>query len=71
DIAARYAQTFLLLQRYDEGLLSEPQAQPGGRLPSLEEVRAALKSLKTELIGRGEPAYPSVSVIPYFTCGAA
>ncbi|SFH51988.1 RhuM family protein [Modicisalibacter xianhensis] len=54
DIAARYAQTFLLLQRYDEGLLSEPQAQPGGRLPSLEEARAALESLKAELIGRGE-----------------
>ncbi|MCG7600821.1 virulence RhuM family protein [Halomonas sp. McH1-25] len=54
DIAAGYAQTFLLLQRYDEGLLSEPQAQPGGRLPSLEEARAALESLKAELIGRGE-----------------
>ncbi|MHB0777588.1 RhuM family protein [Halomonas sp. WWR20] len=54
DIVARYAQTFLLLQRYDEGLLSEPQAQPGGWLPSLEEARAALESLKAELIGRGE-----------------
>jgi hypothetical protein len=32
DIVARYAQTFLLLQRYDEGLLTEPQAQAGGRL---------------------------------------
>ncbi|MEC9481852.1 MAG: virulence protein RhuM/Fic/DOC family protein [Halomonas sp.] len=54
DIAARYAQTFLLLQRYDEGLLSEPQAQPGGWLPSLEEARGALESLKAELMGRGE-----------------
>lgn len=27
DIVSRYAQTFLLLQRYDEGLLTEPQAQ--------------------------------------------
>ena len=27
DIVARYAQTFLLLQRYDEGLLSDPDVQ--------------------------------------------
>lgn len=33
DIVSRYTQTFLLLQRYDEGLLTEPIAQPGGRLP--------------------------------------
>jgi hypothetical protein len=26
DIVSRYAQTFLLLQRYDEGLLTDPQA---------------------------------------------
>lgn len=54
DIVARYAQTFLLLQRYDEGLLTEPQAQPGGRLPSVKEARAALDNLKAELIARGE-----------------
>ncbi|WP_404296374.1 RhuM family protein [Halomonas sp.] len=54
DIVTRYAQTFLLLQRYDEGLLTEPRAQAGGRLPSLEEARTALASLKAELIGRGE-----------------
>ncbi|HET8791051.1 MAG TPA: RhuM family protein [Modicisalibacter sp.] len=35
DIVARYAQTFLLLQRYDEGLLTEPAAQAGGRLPTV------------------------------------
>jgi len=35
DIVSRYAQTFLLLQRYDEGLLTDPQAQAGGALPSL------------------------------------
>lgn len=34
DIVSRYAQTFLLLQRYDEGLLTEPDAQPGGTLPT-------------------------------------
>lgn len=36
DIVARYAQTFLLLQRYDEGLLTDPPAQAGGRLPSVK-----------------------------------
>ncbi|MEO1853060.1 virulence protein RhuM/Fic/DOC family protein [Chromohalobacter sp.] len=54
DIVARYAQTFLLLQRYDEGLLSDPDVQAGGQLPSLETARAALDELKAELIGRGE-----------------
>ena len=54
DIVARYAQTFLLLQRYDEGLLTEPRAQPGGSLPTGEEARAALDSLKSDLIARGE-----------------
>ncbi|REC95571.1 virulence protein RhuM/Fic/DOC family protein [Kushneria indalinina] len=54
DIVARYAQTFLLLQRYDEGLLSDPEVQAGGRLPSLETARQALDELKTELMGRGE-----------------
>lgn len=54
DIVARYAQTFLLLQRYDEGLLSDPEVQAGGRLPSLETARSALNELKAELMGRGE-----------------
>jgi len=54
DIVARYAQTFLLLQRYDEGLLSDPEVQEGGQLPSLEMTKAALDDLKAELIGRGE-----------------
>ncbi len=54
DIVSRYAQTFLLLQRYDEGLLSEPKTQAGGALPSVEEARAALASLKVELMARGE-----------------
>ena len=30
EIVSRYTQTFLWLQRYDEGLLNEPQGQPGG-----------------------------------------
>jgi len=54
DIVSRYAQTFLLLQRYDEGLLTDPQAQEGGTLPSLEEARAGLGGLKGELMARGE-----------------
>lgn len=54
DIVTRYAQTFLLLQRYDEGLLSEPKTQAGGNLPGVDEARAALANLKGELITRGE-----------------
>ncbi|WP_280542410.1 virulence protein RhuM/Fic/DOC family protein [Chromohalobacter sp. 11-W] len=54
DIVARYAQTFLLLQRYDEGLLSDPDVQAGGQLPTLDIARAALGELKAELIERGE-----------------
>ncbi len=54
DIVSRYAQTFLLLQRYDEGLLTEPDAQPGGTLPTPDEARAALDKLKIELMTRGE-----------------
>lgn len=55
DIVSRYAQTFLLLQRYDEGLLTEPEAQPGGTLPSPTEARRALDALKAELITKGRP----------------
>jgi hypothetical protein len=54
DIVTRYAHTFLLLQRYDEGLLTDPQQQPGGTLPSLTEAKAALARLKADLISRGE-----------------
>lgn len=54
DIVSRYAQTFLLLQRYDEGLLTEPDAEPGGTLPDLEQARRALAGLKAELIEKGE-----------------
>jgi prophage maintenance system killer protein len=54
DIVSRYAQTFLLLQRYDEGLLTDPQSQAGGTLPSLEEAQSALNGLKGELMARGE-----------------
>ena len=54
DVIARYTQTFLWLQRYDEGLLSEPVGHPGGELPSLEEARWAIAQLKADLMARGE-----------------
>jgi len=54
EIIARYAQTFLLLQRYDEGLLTEPVQVPGGALPPLDEARALVTGLKADLMTRGE-----------------
>ncbi|MDI3262417.1 MAG: RhuM family protein [Fulvimonas sp.] len=54
DVIARYTQTFLWLQRYDEGLLAQPPGSPGGVLPSLEEARAAIARLKADLMARGE-----------------
>jgi hypothetical protein len=41
EIISRYTQTFLLLQRYDEGLLSEPSGTTGGVMQSLADVRRA------------------------------
>ncbi|SHE27200.1 virulence protein RhuM/Fic/DOC family protein [Thermomonas hydrothermalis] len=54
DVIARYTQTFLWLQRYDEGLLTAPAGSPGGALPTLEEARAAIARLKADLMARGE-----------------
>ena len=54
DIATRYAQTFVLLQRFDEGLLSQPTAEPGGVLAPIAEIRGALQALKHQLIVRQE-----------------
>lgn len=54
DIVTRYAHTFLWLQRYDEGLLTDPATQPGGTLPTLEQAREALARLKADLVQRGE-----------------
>ncbi|OOF88835.1 hypothetical protein BKG94_04455 [Rodentibacter ratti] len=54
DIVSRYAQTFLWLQQYDEGLLAEPQTQQGGTLPSLSEARSALQRFKQQLVEKGE-----------------
>jgi len=54
DVIARYAQTFLWLRRYDEGLLAEPKGAPGGVLPTAQEARAAIARLKADLRARGE-----------------
>lgn len=50
DIISRYTHTFLWLQRYDEGLLTEPQGTEGGVLPHPSEAQRALKELKNDLI---------------------
>lgn len=54
DVIARYTQTFLLLQRYDEGLLIEPKGTSGGKLPSTTEARNAITELKQSLLARKE-----------------
>lgn len=56
DIIARYTQTFLLLQRYDEGLLVEPKGVSGGTLASVDAARADIRVLKSDLIARGQAA---------------
>jgi prophage maintenance system killer protein len=54
DVIARYTQTFLWLQRYDEGRLTAPVGSPGGVLLTLTEARAAIARLKADLMARGE-----------------
>ena len=54
DIVSRYTHTFLWLQQYDEGLLTEPQAQQGGTLPTYTEACSALAELKSQLMAKGE-----------------
>lgn len=54
DVVTRYAQTFLLLQRYDEGLLTDPKVSSGGVLPTLDEAYEALGNLKKDLMSRKE-----------------
>lgn len=54
DIVSRYTQTFLWLQRYDQGLLTEPKGQHGGALPSVDTARHALVELRASLLARGE-----------------
>ncbi|OOS24514.1 hypothetical protein B0681_06880 [Moraxella porci DSM 25326] len=54
DIVSRYTQTFLWLQQYDEGLLSDPSGELGGILPSLDEAQQALAGLKADLMAKDE-----------------
>ena len=54
DIVSRYTHTFLWLQQYDEGLLTEPQTQQGGTLPTYAEACSALAELKSQLMEKGE-----------------
>ena len=54
DIVSRYTHTFLWLQQYDEGLLTEPQTQQGGALPTYAEACSALAELKVQLMAKGE-----------------
>jgi Virulence protein RhuM family len=48
EIVSRYTQTFLLLQRYDEGLLTDPNGTAGGVMLTLAEVRQSIASLKAD-----------------------
>lgn len=52
EIIVRYTQTFLWLQRYDEGLLTDPKGHSGGCLPSTEEARTAIAALKLDLMAK-------------------
>jgi prophage maintenance system killer protein len=54
EILSRYTQTFLWLQRYDEGLLDTPKGQTGGTLPTPETAMATLLELKQQLMARKE-----------------
>lgn len=54
EIISRYTQTFLWLQRYDEGLLDEPDVEEGGVLPSPDEAVVMLNELKAQLMDKGE-----------------
>lgn len=54
EVISCYTRTFLLLQRYDEGLLSDPVGTIGGVTPSYEEVKQLIFDLKNDLKSRGE-----------------
>lgn len=54
ETLSRYSRTFLLLQRYNEGLLKAPRGTQGGVLLEPEAARQVLSVLKSELMARGE-----------------
>jgi prophage maintenance system killer protein len=51
---SRYTKTFLWLQRYDEGLLTDPIGTKGGLIPTIQEVRKSIETLKKDLVKKGE-----------------
>ena len=53
EIISRYTQTFLWLQRYDEGKLNEPHGQHGGTLPTEQQASQDLATLKQQLMAKG------------------
>ena len=59
EVISRYTQTFLWLQRYDEGLLDEPPGQPGGTLPSADEAMQALQHSRPNSSPAARPANSS------------
>ncbi len=54
EIITRYAQTFLWLQRYDEGRLAAPRGHSGGALPAWSVANAAIAALKADLMAKGQ-----------------
>ena len=54
DVMSRYTKTFLWLQRYDEGLLTNPIGTKGGLVPTIDEVRRSIGTLKADLVKKGE-----------------
>lgn len=54
DVISRYTRTFLWFQQHDEGRLTKPEGQRGGRLIALDEARMALGTLKRQLMARQE-----------------
>jgi prophage maintenance system killer protein len=54
EVMSRYTKTFLWLQRYDEGLLTDPIGTKGGLIPTIQEVRKSIETLKKDLVKKGE-----------------
>ena len=54
EVMSRYTKTFLWLQRYDEGLLTDPIGTKGGLVPTIDEVRKSIGTLKADLVKKGE-----------------
>jgi len=52
DIMGRYTATFLWLQQYDEGLLTDPVGFPGGILPSPKTAMAAMQQSLRQIVDK-------------------